>query len=143
LEINQVKNLFKYKDGVVEGKMLFINPYFMVENLNKKEKSSLSETEDSEKQQIVIDENFVQNFVADTIQVNKDNYIDGSIWSVNVLDKYELADKDISLSMKVEDMNYDEIYKYVDEELFNKLKDVKLKKNLVVTKDLFDKLDVE
>ena len=45
--------------------------------------------------------------------------------------------------MQVEDVNYDEIYSYIDEELFNKLKDVKLKKNLVVTKDLFDKMDIE
>jgi hypothetical protein len=45
--------------------------------------------------------------------------------------------------MQVEDVNYDEIYSYIDEELFKKLKDVKLKKNLVVTKDLFDKMDIE
>jgi hypothetical protein len=56
---------------------------------------------------------------------------------------YSLENKDISVSMQVEDVNYDEIYQHIDEELFKKLKDVKLKKNLVVTKDLFDKLDVE
>jgi hypothetical protein len=45
--------------------------------------------------------------------------------------------------MKVEEMNYDKIYSYIDEELYKKFRDVKLKKNLVVTKDLFDKLNVE
>ena len=115
----------------------------MVENLNKKEKKSLFEQENIEKEHIMIDEKFIDKFISDIIKENIDNYIDKSTWSVNINDKYILENKDISISMKVEDMNYDEIYKYIDEELFQKLKDVKLKKNLVVTKDLFDKLDVE
>jgi len=45
--------------------------------------------------------------------------------------------------VKVEDVSYDEIYNYIDEELFKKLKDVKLKKNMVVSQDLFEKLDTE
>jgi hypothetical protein len=58
-------------------------------------------------------------------------------------EKVVLNKKDISVSIKVEDMDYDKIYDYIDQELYKKLKDVKLKKNLVVTKDLFEKMDLE
>ena len=148
LEINQAKWMFKYVDWTVEGKMMFINPYFMIEDINKKEKSSLFETEDSEQAKIVVDDKFVEEFILKVIEDNKSNYkniidIWNNIWDINFDENYELDNKDISVSMQVEDVNYDEIYSYIDEELFKKLKDVKLKKNLVVTKDLFDKMDIE
>jgi hypothetical protein len=57
--------------------------------------------------------------------------------------EYKIENKDISVSMKVEDMDYDRIYDYIDQDLYKRLKDVKLKKNLVVTKDLFEKMDIE
>gem|GEM_PF-2214967 len=57
--------------------------------------------------------------------------------------EYKIENKDISVSMKVEDMDYDKIYDYIDQDLYKRLKDVKLKKNLVVTKDLFEKMDIE
>ncbi len=148
LEINQAKGMFKYADGKIEWKMMFINPYFMIENINKKEKNSLFEAEDSEQAKIIVDDKFVEEFILKVIEDNKSNYkniIDNenNIWDISFDENYELDNKDISISMQVEDVNYDEIYDYIDEELFQKLKDVKLKKNLVVTKDLFDKMDIE
>ena len=157
LEINQAKGMFKYADNRVYWKMMFINPYFMIEDINKKEKNSLFEAEDSEQSKILVDDKFVENFILKVIADNISNYknlavasewVDNDIyiynkWIVGFDEKYELDNKDISISMQVEDVNYDEIYNYIDEELFKKLKDVKLKKNLVVTKDLFDKMDVE
>jgi len=151
LEINQAKCMFKYVDGKVEWKMMFINPYFMIEDINKKEKNSLFETEDGEQAKIVVDDKFVEDFILKVIQDNKSNYKNlniaenwwNNVWDVKIAENYELDNKDISISMQVENVNYDEIYSYIDQELFKKLKDVKLKKNLVVTKDLFDKMDIE
>jgi hypothetical protein len=57
--------------------------------------------------------------------------------------KHNIENKDMSVSIKVEDIDYDKIHDYIDQDLYKKLKDVKLKKNLVVTKDLFEKMDIE
>ena len=40
-------------------------------------------------------------------------------------------------------VNWDEIFSYVDENLFKQLRDVKLKKKFEKTEDLFEKMDVE
>jgi hypothetical protein len=54
-----------------------------------------------------------------------------------------LDKKDISISLKVNNINYDKVFEYIDEDLYKKLKDFKLKKHLVVSKDLSDKLDID
>jgi hypothetical protein len=43
----------------------------------------------------------------------------------------------------VDNVNYDEMYSYIDEALFKDLKDVKMKKNFVKTEELFEKMDLE
>jgi hypothetical protein len=45
--------------------------------------------------------------------------------------------------LKVDDVDYDKIFEYMDENLYKKLKDFKLKKHVVVSKDLSNKLDIE
>jgi hypothetical protein len=40
-------------------------------------------------------------------------------------------------------MNYEDMYSYIDEDLFKQLKDVKLKKVYEQTDDLFEKMDIE
>lgn len=127
LEINQAKMLFKYNDENMEWKMWFVNPYFQLENL---EKDSL------------IDENFLKNFEKKIIQDNINNYMNQSR-NVQIQTEYELKNKDISVLLKVDDINYDDMYSYIDESVFKNLKDVKLKKNFAKTEDVFEKMDVE
>ena len=107
--------------------MWFVNPYFQLENL---EKDSL------------IDENFLKNFEKKIIQDNINNYMNQSR-NVQIQTEYELKNKDISVLLKVDDINYDDMYSYIDESVFKNLKDVKLKKNFAKTEDVFEKMDVE
>ena len=153
LEVNHAKMLFKYSNGGVVGTMFFVNPYFMVDNLCfwEKQKSDLLVYEEidlfsstsAKWKKTKIDDKFVEGFILNIIEDNKSNYSWSDMWDISFEEKYYLNDKDISISMKVEDMDYDKIYDYIDEELYKKLKDVKLKKNLVITKDLFEKMDIE
>ncbi len=144
LEVNQAKMLFKYSNWKLKAKMFFVNPYILIDNgevKNDKNKPPLITPSKGDKTKV--DEEFVENFLDNMINENKENYSWSEVWNVDFNSEYKIEDKDISVSIKVEDLNYDEIYDYVDEDLFKKLKDVKLKKNLKVTKDLFEKLDIE
>jgi uncharacterized protein YggL (DUF469 family) len=146
LEVNHIKMLFKYSNNIAKWNMIFVNPYFLIDKMSSWEESkdiNLDSSTDSEWQKLQIDEKFVDDFVLDTIEQNKKNYDWSDIWDVEFDEKVVLNKKDISVSIKVEDMDYDKIYDYIDQELYKKLKDVKLKKNLVVTKDLFEKMDLE
>ncbi|HRX64313.1 MAG TPA: metallophosphoesterase family protein [Candidatus Absconditabacterales bacterium] len=135
LEVNQVKMFFKYSNEGVEGKMFFVNPYFLV--------SEELKVQSAEGMKLKVDEEFVENFIEKMTIDNKENYSGSEIWNIDFDPEYKIENKDISISVKVEDVSYDEIYNYIDEELFKKLKDVKLKKNMVVSQDLFEKLDTE
>lgn len=127
LEINQAKFLFKYFDGNMQWKMFFVNPYFQLENLERK---------------FVIDDKFLKDFESKIIKDNINNYMNQDR-NVQIQSEYELKNKDISISLKVDDINYDDMYSYIDENVFKNLKDVKLKKNFAKTDDLFEKMDVE
>lgn len=127
LEVNQAKMLFKYSDWKVFGKMFFINPYFQVKNIEE---------------WVKVDDNFLENFKKEVIQENINNY-KNQWWDVEIDSDYELKNKDISVSLSVWNMNYEDIYSYIDENLFKELKDVKLKKVYEQTDDLFEKMDIE
>ncbi len=135
LEVNHVKMLFKYSDNLVKWSMIFVNPYFLIseEWIVQSVKWNNS----------IIDEEFVDEFVLSNMEQNKNNYNWSEFWNVDFDEKFNLNKKDISVSIKVADMDYDKIYDYIDQDLYKKLKDVKLKKNLVITKDLFEKMDLE
>jgi len=127
LEVNQAKMLFKYSDWKMSGKMFFINPYFQMKDIGDGQK---------------VDEAFLQEFTNDIIQDNIKNY-ENQGRDVRIDSNYELKNKDISLSLTVGDVNYDDMYSYVDEQVFKQLKDVKLKKNYAKTEDIFEKMDIE
>jgi len=135
LEVNHIKMLFNYSNNLAKWSMIFVNPYFLISEewivQSVKWKNS------------IIDEELVDEFVLSTIEQNKNNYNWSEFWNVDFDEKFVLNKKDMSVSIKVEDMDYDKIYDYIDQELYKKLRDVKLKKNLVVTKDLFEKMDLE
>lgn len=128
LEINQVKILFQYSWNVLKWQPYFVNPYFQIEN--------------KWDENIKIDGEYIENFTADVVGQNISNY-DNSIFDIHINRDYDLRNKDISLFIKVDNVNYDEMYSYIDEALFKDLKDVKMKKNFVKTEELFEKMDLE
>lgn len=127
LEVNQAKMLFKYSKWGISGEMCFVNPYFQIKNIEKWQN---------------IDENFLQKFQNNVINENIENY-QNQWWHIQIQPDYELKNKDISLSLSVGDIDYDDMYSYIDENLFKQLKDVKLKKIYAKTEDIFEKMDIE
>lgn len=127
LEVNQAKMLFKYSNWKMSGKMFFVNPYFQVKNIEE---------------WVKVDDNFLENFKKEVIQENIDNYAN-QWWDVEIDSNYEMKNKDVSVSLSVWNMNYEDMYSYIDENLFKELKDVKLKKVYEQTDDLFEKMDIE
>lgn len=119
--------LFKYSKWEISGEMCFVNPYFQIKNIENWQK---------------IDDVFLQNFQNSAIKENIENY-QNQWWNIQIQPDYELKNKDISLSLSVGDINYDDMYSYIDENLFKQLKDVKLKKIYAKTEDIFEKMDVE
>lgn len=127
LEINQAKMLFKYVWWKFYGKMCFLNPYFQIKNVENGQK---------------IDETFLQKFKDNVIGENIQNY--QNQWrNIQIQPDYDMKNKDISISLSVWEMNYEDMYSYIDENLFKQLKDVKLKKVYEKTEDLFEKMDLE
>jgi len=127
LEVNQAKMLFKYSNWKMSGKMFFVNPYFQVKSIEG---------------WVKVDDNFLENFKKEVIQENINNY-ENQWWEVEVDSDYEMKNKDVSVSLSVWNMNYEDMYSYIDEDLFKQLKDVKLKKVYEQTDDLFEKMDIE
>ena len=107
--------------------MFFVNPYFQVKNIDE---------------WVKVDDNFLENFKKEVIQENINNY-KNQWWDVEIYSNYEMKNKDISVSLSVWNMNYEDMYSYIDENLFKELKDVKLKKVYEQTDDLFEKMDIE
>ena len=127
LEVNQAKMLFKYLDWKMSGKMFFVNPYFQVKNIEEWTK---------------VDDNCLESFKKEVIRENINNY--KNQWrDVEINSDYDMKNKDISVSLSVWNMNYEDMYSYIDEDLFKQLKDVKLKKVYEQTDDLFEKMDIE
>ena len=146
LETNHIKALFQYSNNSIKWKLIFINPYFFIDNssINKTNNDSLFSIDWENKQEISqLTEAFVDQFILDTIEQNKQYYLWSEYRKVDFDENFSLDKKDISISLKVEEINYDKIYQYIDEDFYKKLKDFKLKKHLVVSKDLSDKLDIE
>lgn len=127
LEVNQAKMLFKYSNWKMSGKMFFVNPYFQVKNIDE---------------WVKVDDGFLENFKKEVIQENINNY-KNQWWDVEIDSDYEMKNKDVSVSLSVWNMNYEDMYSYIDENLFKELKDVKLKKVYEQTDDLFEKMDIE
>jgi hypothetical protein len=88
-------------------------------------------------------EGFLDQFIFDVIEQNKQNYLWSEFRKIDFDENVNLNKKDISISLKVDNINYDKVFEYIDEDLYKKLKDFKLKKHLVVSKDLSDKLDID
>ena len=127
LEVNQAKMLFKYSNWKMSGKIYFVNPYFQVKIIED---------------WVKVDDLFLENFKKEVIQENINNF-KNQWWDVEIDSNYEMKNKDVSLSLSVWNMNYEDMYSYIDEDLFKQLRDVKLKKVYEQTEDLFEKMDIE
>ena len=125
LEVNQAKMLFKYSNWKMSGKIYFVNPYFQVKIIED---------------WVKVDDLFLENFKKEVIQENINNF-KNQWWDVEIDSIYEMKNKDVSLSLSVWNMNYEDMYSYIDEDLFKQLRDVKLKKVYEQTEDLFEKMD--
>jgi len=126
LESNQQKYIFDYnilKNQFV-ATQISINPYIQIsatEQLNQIE---------------------IQNQISNIVLANQSNFASDSRkieFKNDLVDSYN----NISLSLQVDEIDYDQIDQYITEELRNQLKDVKLKKMSVAKdKDLLEQLRV-
>lgn len=114
LEINQNKFLFKYNttNQEITANFININPYILIESTEKIDKNTLK---------IKIDE---------IIQDNKNNFEKNDLWKIKFENNNPENIENISLSIKVQDINYEKMENYIDSALMTEIKDIKLKKNL-------------
>jgi type II secretory pathway component PulK len=68
--------------------------------------------------------------IDEIIQKNKDNFETNDLWQIKFQQNKQYKLENISLNIKVEDIDYDNIQNYIDINLLNKIQDLKLKKNL-------------
>ena len=67
---------------------------------------------------------------------NKKNISHSSDWRITFVDEKQSNLNTISLSLKVDTVDYEHIEKFVDEDLRMKIKDIKLKKNIQDIEDI-------
>lgn len=114
LEINQNKFLFKYNptNNELTTNFININPYILIDSNEKVDKKNL-------------------NSKLETIaQDNKNNFEKNNLRKIDFEDSHPQNLENLSLSIKVQDINYEKIEDYIDWNLMTEIKDIKLKKNL-------------
>lgn len=111
LEINQEKYLFTYttKTHQLTAIPLAINPYFQRETNEK------------------IDQTMCNDKIAAIIAQNRNNF-NSDQWKIYFKEEKKLSLSTVSLVLKVEHIDYEQIDMYIDPELKTALKDIKLKK---------------
>ena len=123
LEANQNKFLFTYKDGILEATQSDINPYIVVEQGSW----SFSQEDLEAKIKTILEDN-KKNLSSD---FRKISFIDNPP---------EL--KNISLSIKTDAIDYQNIDEYIAPELRIQIKDVKLKKESIELNELLENFEI-
>ena len=120
LEINQNKFFFRYRPQGQEilASFININPYILIESDEK------------------VNETVLNTKIDKIIQDNKNNFENNNLRKIQFEDNYSHNLENISLSIKVEDINYEKIEDYIDPNLITQIKDIKLKKNIQSVWDL-------
>lgn len=118
LETNQMKYLRAYTKGQMEAHELNINPYITLEESG------------------VIDESVLLNQIENVREANRKNLSESGTWKIKFMNKKNLNLNSLYLSLKVENVDYEHIEKFVDEDLRMKIKDIKLKKNIQDIEDI-------
>ncbi len=111
LEQNQFKFLYKYdpKENIINSYNININPYLFWDSND------------------FINEDSIRDFITQVYNNNLDNF---KSWDFKFEDNWlqELIFKDIVLTIFSDNIEYDNIYDIIDESLYNKLKELKIKK---------------
>ena len=123
LEANQNKFLFQYKNGILEATQSDINPYITVEQWDW----SFSQSDLEAKIKTILEDN-KKNLSSD---FRKISFIDNPP---------EL--KNISLSIKTDAIDYQNIDEYIAPELRIQIKDVKLKKESIELNELLENFEI-
>ena len=123
LEANQNKFLFQYKNGILEATQSDINPYIIVEQGTW----SFSQSDLEAKIKNILEEN-KKNLSSD---FRKITFVDNPP---------EL--KNISLSIKTDAIDYQNIDEYIAPELRVQIKDIKLKKESIELNELLENFEI-
>ncbi len=122
LEINQEKLLFKYQDNKYQAFPIRINPYLQFTNWEK----------------------ITQETIIQTLQQQTENSSQNFLWNMqiqtNKSDSFALQYTNITIVW--DDLNYNEIEKYIDSDAFQQVWQVKLKKQSVASSELLEKLQL-
>ncbi|MCX6823104.1 MAG: metallophosphoesterase [candidate division SR1 bacterium] len=165
LEANQNKFLFQYKNGTLEATQSDINPYIIVEQ----GKGSFSEADLQEKIKTILEGN-KKNFtfsrqksegnegilddgsipaIGETVSTNE---VQGSQISKTAVGRSDFRNitfidnppelKNISLSIKTDAIDYQNIDEYIAPELRVQIKDIKLKKESIELNELLENFEI-
>lgn len=118
LESNQMKYLFVYKNGQMQAHELNINPYISID------------------EQGVIDEKVLLDHIEKIRKENRKNITNSEARKLKFMDKKNINLNSLYLSLKVDNVDYEHIEKFVNEDLRMKIKDIKLKKNIQDIEDI-------
>lgn len=144
LEINELKWLWKYssEQDKLLMKQIVINPYIWIDNTEVKMEWLFGNEWETETHYKKIDAELLNEKYKEIIEENKQNMLDKSVWNVEFDLKEKLSLSDVNLSVKVWEIDYTKIENYVDKEVLEQLKDIKLKKQTANMKDLLKDFDV-
>jgi len=125
LETNQMKYLRTYSNPAkawqaaqMEAHELNINPYITLEETG------------------MIDESVLLNQIENVREANRKNLSDSTTRKIKFMNKKNINLNSLYLSLKVDNIDYEHIEKFVDEDLRMKIKDIKLKKNIQDIEDI-------
>jgi len=118
LEVNQMKYLFASNKGQIEAHEVNINPYITLEESG------------------IIDETVLLTHIENVREANRKNISTSEEWKIKFMNKKNLNLNALYLSLKVDNVDYEHIEKFVDEDLRMKIKDIKLKKNIQDIEDI-------
>jgi len=102
----------------MEAHELNINPYITLEETG------------------VIDESVLLNQIENVREANRKNLSDSTTRKIKFMNKKNINLNSLYLSLKVDNIDYEHIEKFVDEDLRMKIKDIKLKKNIQDIEDI-------
>lgn len=130
LEINQIKGVVRFTHSQLAFIPLYINPYIFLDSAKE------------EKYTYPLDAKQVEEYFSQIYTSQMLLFSDTSVWQTTVTDMFTLDMKDVSLSLKVDSIDYEHIEKYIDKEVYHSIKDCKLKKVALAMDQLLDDLDL-
>lgn len=129
LEVNQIKWLFVRKGQEVDFVPLMINPYVFLE---PREDFAFD---------YPVEESVVQNFLHHLLH-EQQKLCKSDIWNVTVSEIATIDLKQVSFSLKVSEIDYEHVERYISPELHQHSKDIKLKKESVTLDQMIGDMDI-